>query len=266
MSDAQALDLHDRSPYPSQRLEAASKPFHHEATVIAMNKVIIKARSIARRIGLKRLYHRLVPQRSYEEKFHHEISAELRQGDSIWDVGANVGLYTKIFAEAVGSTGRVFAFEPLPETYEKLCRQTKDFPWVRNEQIALSDFDGSSRMLVGITDRVGHLENFAGEASAGISVEVPVLCGDSYWAKSGMTPDLLKIDVEGFEEEVLAGMKSLLAAPELRAVFLEVHFGMLESRGRAEAPMRIEKLLRRNGLIPSWVDGSHIVAKRRQAD
>jgi hypothetical protein len=87
--------------------------------------------------------------------------------------------------------------------------------------------------------------------------------GDSYWATSGITPNLLKIDVEGFEEEVLAGMKSLLAAPELRAVFLEVHFAILESRGRSDAPLRIEKLLRDNGLIPNWVDGSHIVAKRR---
>jgi FkbM family methyltransferase len=230
-----------------------------------MNKAIIKARSIARRIGLKRLYNRMAPQRSYEEKFHHEISAEVRQGDLIWDVGANVGLYTKIFAEGAGSTGRVFAFEPMPETYEKLCSQTRDYPWVQNEQIALSDFDGSSRMLVGKTDRVGHLERFDGEASTGISVEVSVMCGDSYLGKSGMTPNVLKIDVEGFEEEVLAGMKSLLAAPELRAVFLEVHFGILESRGRSEAPLRIEKLLRRNGLIPSWVDGSHIVARRHHA-
>jgi len=41
-----------------------------------------------------------------------------------------------------------------------------------------------------------------------------------------------------------------------------VHFAILESRGRSEAPIRIEKLLRSNGLIPRWVDSSHIVAKR----
>jgi FkbM family methyltransferase len=228
-----------------------------------LNKAIIKARSIARRIGLKRLYYRLAPRHSYEEKFHNEISAQLRQGDLVWDVGANVGFYTKLFAQRAGSTGRVFAFEPVPATYEELCRQTRDYPWVKNEQIALSDIDGSSRMVVGKSDTVGHLERFVGEATTGTSVEVPVMRGDSYWATSGITPNVLKIDVEGFEEEVLAGMKSLLAAPELRAVFLEVHFAILESRGRSDAPLRIEKLLRDNGLIPNWVDGSHIVAKRR---
>ena len=230
-----------------------------------MNKAIIKARSIARRIGLKRLYYRFVPERTYEEKFQHEISAELRQGDVVWDVGANLGYYTNIFAEKTGNTGRVFAFEPVAHTYEELRRQTRNYPWVQNEQIALSDFDGSSRLLVPESDTVGHLETFVGEQCTGISVEVPVMCGDSYWAKSGITPNLLKIDVEGFEEEVLLGMKSLLAAPELRAVFLEVHFEILESRGRSDAPLRIEKLLRLNGLTPNWVDGSHIVAKRARA-
>jgi FkbM family methyltransferase len=230
-----------------------------------MNKAIIKARSIARRIGLKRLYYRFVPQHTYEEKFRHEISTELREGDVVWDVGANLGYYTKIFAEKTGSAGRVFAFEPVPHTYEELCCQTRNFPWVQNEQIALSDFDGSSRLLVPESDTVGRLETFVGEASTGISIEVPVMRGDSYWAKSGITPNLLKIDVEGFEEEVLLGVKSLLGAPELRAVFLEVHFEILESRGRSEAPLRIDKLLRRKGLTPNWVDGSHIVAKRPRA-
>jgi FkbM family methyltransferase len=218
------------------------------------------------------MYYRFVPQNSYEVKFHHEISAELRQGDVVWDVGANLGFYTRMFAERTGGSGRVVAFEPVPATYDELCRQTRDYPWVQNEQIALSDFDGSSRMLVPkldtvghleSLDTVGHLESFVGEATTGIGVDVRVMCGDSYRATSGMTPNLLKIDVEGFEEEVLAGMKSLLAAPELRAVFLEMHFEILESRGSSDAPMRIDKLLRSKGLTPRWVDGSHIAAKRR---
>ena len=96
-----------------------------------MNKAIIKARSIARRMGLKRLYYRFAPQHSYEEKFHNEIIEELHQGDLVWDVGANVGFYTKVFAERVGETGCVFAFEPAPATYEKLCRETKDYSGYR---------------------------------------------------------------------------------------------------------------------------------------
>lgn len=228
-----------------------------------MNKLIIKSRSVARRVGLTQLYHRLVPLGSYEEKFQSALMAELQPGDLLWDIGANVGLYTRIFAEKTGKNGRVYAFEPVPSLYEELCSRTSQFPWVKNEAIALSDFDGSSRMLKGKTDRLGHLESFAGEADTTDSFDVRVMRADSYREASETTPNLIKIDVEGFEEEVLAGMTRLLADPELRAVFLEVHFAMLESRGRPEAPIRIEKLLRSNGLIPRWVDSSHIVAKRQ---
>jgi len=227
-----------------------------------MNKLTIKARSMARSIGLTRLYYRFVPRGGYEEKFQNAIMAELQPGDLLWDIGANVGLYTRIFAEKAGGTGRVYAFEPVPTLYAELCRRTSEFPWVQNEQIALSDFDGSSRMLKGKTDRLGHLETYSGEADGAVSFDVRVMRADSYVESSKATPNLVKIDVEGFEEEVLAGMTRLLAAPELRAVFLEVHFAILESRGRSEAPIRIEKLLRSNGLIPRWVDSSHIVAKR----
>ncbi len=227
-----------------------------------MNKLVIKARSIARRVGLTRLYYRLAPARAYEERFQSAILTELQPGDLLWDIGANIGLYTRIFAEKTGQTGRVYAFEPIPPLYLELCSRTSEFPWVKNEQIALSDFDGSSRMLKGKTDRLGHLESFAGEADHADSFDVTVMRGDTY-CEASETPNLVKIDVEGFEEEVLAGMSHLLAALELRAVFLEVHFAILESRGRSEAPMRIEKLLHSKGLIPQWVDSSHIVAKRQ---
>ncbi len=233
-----------------------------------MNSLMIKARSIARRVGLKRLYYRVFPIRDYEEEFHNVIFEELRAGDFVWDVGANVGFYTKIFAEKTGASGRVVAFEPAPETYIELCRQTSKYPWVQNEQMALNDSDGVCQLVVydeAIDSTFHHLQWDAGEATTTNSVDVPVMRGDSYWSRSGKTPNLLKIDVEGFEEEVLTGMNGLLSAPELRAVFLEVHFQVLEERGRAEAPMRIEKLLRGKGFRPRWVDRSHIAAKRERS-
>jgi FkbM family methyltransferase len=229
-----------------------------------MNKAIIKARSIARHIGLTRLYSGFAAP-SQEEMFHNAISAEVRAGDVVWDVGANVGFYTKMFAEQTGHTGRVFAFEPRPDIFLRLCGQTWNFPWVQNEKVALGDFDGSSRMLMGEAMTTGRLESFPGEAGGGSSFDVKVMRGDSFWAASRTTPNLVKIDVEAFEHEVLAGMTSLMGAPELRAVFVEVHFGMLEARGRPDAPVEIEKLLGSKGLVPRWVDASHIVAKRRPA-
>ena len=230
-----------------------------------MNKLYIRARSVGRRLGLQRLYYRVFPRRQYEEKFHEAILAALQTGDVVWDIGANDGFYAKIFCEKTGAGGRVFAFEPAPESHAVLSRETEAYPWAQNELMALGDFDGTSVLVQSEAHRRNHLQRDAGEATGANSVQVQVRSGDSYWTSSGITPHVIKIDVEGFEEEVLAGMDRLLAAPSLRAVFVEVHFRLLEERGRADAPVRMEKLLRRKGLQPKWVDESHIAATRVNA-
>src|SRR5271155_725000 len=227
-----------------------------------MNKLYIRARSVARQLGLQRLYYKLLPSRSYEEKFHKAILESLKAGDIVWDVGANDGFYSKMFSEKTGAGGRVFTFEPTPESHAKLCRLTGAFPWVRNELLAFGDFDGTSLFITSEAHRRNHLQWKAGETAGNNSLQVQVKRGDSYWVSSGTTPNVIKIDVEGFEEEVLAGMDRLLTAPELRAVFVEVHFQILEARGRADAPIRIEKFLRSKGLTIKWIDASHFATQR----
>jgi hypothetical protein len=77
----------------------------------------------------------------------------------------------------------------------------------------------------------------------------------------------MKIDVEGFEDEVLEGMPRVLADPRLRAIFLEVHFKLLEQRGKAEAPIHIERMLQSLGFNTRWFkDRSHLQALRYQED
>jgi hypothetical protein len=86
--------------------------------------------------------------------------------------------------------------------------------------------------------------------------------GDTARNRLGRTPNVIKVDVEGFEEEVLLGMGDVLTSPELRSVLVEVHFLKLEVRGRATAPVRIEKLLKSKGFRTDWVDASHLVGTR----
>jgi hypothetical protein len=94
------------------------------------------------------------------------------------------------------------------------------------------------------------------------TVPVTICRGDSLCNRLGRVPNVVKVDVEGFEEEVLLGMGELLASSLLRCLLVEVHFKTLEKRGRAMAPVRIEKLLAGNGFRTRWVDASHIFATR----
>jgi FkbM family methyltransferase len=57
-------------------------------------------------------------------------------------------------------------------------------------------------------------------------------------------PNIVKIDVEGFEYDVIAGMQTRLRAQECRAVFCELHFEVLERRGFRQAPAKIVNRLR----------------------
>src|SRR5437879_3937805 len=75
---------------------------------------------------------------STERKF---VNAFLRPGDVFVDVGANIGLFTLVAALRVGSTGRVFAFEPTSETFERLVANVRlnKFTNVSPHRVALSD-------------------------------------------------------------------------------------------------------------------------------
>ena len=103
------------------------------------------------------------------------------------------------------------------------------------------------------------LVSAADEASNAVSVEV--MRGDDVQAPR---PTIVKLDVEGYELEALRGMREVLRGA--RAVFIEVHFNVLEQRGLRKAPSDIITELKAAGLTRiSWPDASHIAAFRPAA-
>ena len=195
----------------------------------------------------------------YEAQFDRAIVEAVRPGDVVWDVGANVGLYTTRLSQLVGGSGRVIAFEPSPACFAKLQRATAACANVSLLQSALSDRAGEASLSITDDPTTGSL--FA--ASAAQTVRVPVAVGDELIAQgSAPVPAVLKIDVEGFEEEVLRGLSTTLQDARCRAVLCEVHFGILDARGQRQAPARIAQQLRECGFSTRWVDSSHLAATR----
>ncbi len=76
--------------------------------------ITVRLRRAGRRMGLTRIVAGFAGRRHYEQKFRHAMLNTIRPGDIIWDVGANVGHYSTVFSDVVGSIGRVFAYEPSP--------------------------------------------------------------------------------------------------------------------------------------------------------
>ncbi|HTC23004.1 MAG TPA: FkbM family methyltransferase [Gemmatimonadales bacterium] len=132
----------------------------------------------------------------------------LRRGMTVWDVGANVGLYTLPSARAVGPTGRVYAFEPMPRNLGLLRRHLamNRLSNVEIYEVAVGDTGGTLRMAEGDSPSEFHAD------PAGRWL-VPAVTLDEWLAASGSpSPDLVKIDVEGSDDAVLRGGARTFAA------------------------------------------------------
>src|SRR2546427_2272740 len=156
---------------------------------------------------------------SYEPDVWSRMMGEIRLGDTIVDVGAHCGLYSVAFARRTGDIGRVHAFEPDPPTLARLeahCRMNGIAGRVALYQVAVADRDGS----------VGFVAGQGSESHIGAEVgnqRVNCVCLDSVFRDRPV--DLMKIDVEGFEECVLHGATSLLKSDRRapRLLCIEVH-------------------------------------------
>jgi FkbM family methyltransferase len=235
---------------------------------VFMNTLTVKLRSIARKMKLNRLVYRfrttLQPTRGYEEPFSRALENSVKARDVVWDIGANVGIYTELFCRWVGPEGHVVGFEPNPGPIAQIKERLQDCSWLTLENVALGARNELSTLIVekGYTPS-GHVGHGSETKDPGKSViPIRMTTGDQVCERLGRVPNVMKIDVEGFEEEVLLGLDHTLLSPVLRAVLVEVHFSALESRGQATAPVRIEKFLKTKGFRVRWVDSGHILADR----
>jgi FkbM family methyltransferase len=134
----------------------------------------------------------------------------LKPGNTVLDVGANYGHFTMAAAAVVGPQGSVLAVEPNPVAYARLiCHVALNrLDQVSTEQIGLSNAEGELELSIPSIN--------SGEASFAPSqyqnvrrVTCPVKTGDLLL--SGRSADFIKIDVEGFELNVLQGLQNTLS-------------------------------------------------------
>lgn len=162
----------------------------------------------------------------YEPQVWPEIMGSIRPGDTVADVGASIGLYTIAMAKRTGSQGHVYAFEPEPQTVLWLQSNVR-LNHLDDRVQVLATVVGAEPGMVEFVDGRGSESHVATTASTTSSPEsvclVQALTLDSFFAD--MKLDILKIDVEGYEEAVLQGganlLKDIRRAP--RIVFIEVH-------------------------------------------
>jgi len=224
------------------------------------NYIILAARNFARKTGLINCLKATFGGRGYETRFDQEFQQTIGVGDCVWDVGANIGYYTKQFVDRVGEGGSVVAFEPSPNNFSQLTKNCEGFANVYLHQCGLGEYNDSLLFEQG-TDELGATSRVVENSKVGISVNIKT--GESLILDGSVSmPNAIKIDVEGFEYEVLKGLGSILNNPSLHTVGIEIHFGILNERSMSNTPRLIEILLKSSNFKISWSDHSHLVAKR----
>jgi len=147
-----------------------------------------------------------------------ELAAELVDaGDSVWDIGANVGLFSLAAASRAGSGGLVLAVEPDPLTAGLLRRSSAELPAtcakVLVVEAAVTDSEGTAEFAIASRGRAAsHLAQVRASSQAGgarAAVRVAATTLDSLLA-SYLRPNLVKIDTEGAELLCLRGASRLL--------------------------------------------------------
>lgn len=192
------------------------------------------------------------------------VFAPVIEGGVVWDVGGNAGFYSALTSQLAGPRGRVYAFEPVPSTFENMCANLKTAAAlnVTPKNLALSDREGSLQISINpADDTVSSLEM---GIPGGETAEVRVSSGDSLVGSGECEPPvMLKMDIEGHELKALAGMKKLLARPECRAVLCEVHFSILAAGGEHQASARARGMLAEAGFDRlTFISRSHLMATK----
>ncbi len=147
----------------------------------------------------------------HEPAVYEWIMTRLRPGAAFYDVGAWIGLFSLGAAQRVGPSGRVVAVEPSPDTARLLRRH-----------VALNGFEDRTTVLETLVgDEVGTQTFFtksgldmsnsiAAQTPGAERRELPMTTLDEVVAATGLAPDFVKIDVEGYEWEAVRGLEETI--------------------------------------------------------
>jgi len=217
----------------------------------------------------KRHYLRLLRSSSLEKEPELRVVRYLvKPGDSVIDIGANIGIYTKIFSELIGPNGCVYSIEPFPSTFEILCYNIKKLHLDNVEPInvAVSDSEAIVTMALPYDSSGAEMhyrayiaKDRADEVKEQTSVQAITI--DSRFISTAETISFIKCDVEGHEPACIKGAAKFLAQSQT-AWLIEVSGEPDDENSTAH---NVFKILQDRGYSAWWYDGSKL-RKRNLGD
>lgn len=134
---------------------------------------------------------------------------EIKKGDVVLDIGANIGYYTLIFAKLVGEDGEVFAFEPNPTNFALLTKNVEmnGYKNVTLVQKAVSNKTGKLKLY--LSEDMGDHRIYDSHDGRKY-IEIDAIRLDDYLGGNNLKIDFIKMDIQGAEGGAIQGMLNLL--------------------------------------------------------
>ena len=171
----------------------------------------------------------------WEETITNAWLRVIRPGDTIFDLGANFGYFGALAAQYAGTEAKVVFFEANPHLIPYI-EKTLSINWLKQqsvvENLAVSDENGTATLNI-LKDYIGSSSlHSVGEIEAYMhdkmhveteeTVSVPTVTIDSYCRDHQIREvDLIKMDIEGYEEKAYAGMREVISASPNVTLFVE---------------------------------------------
>jgi FkbM family methyltransferase len=171
----------------------------------------------------------------FEPRESAVVRSLVQPGDCVIDAGANIGWFSLLASSIIGTTGKIFAFEPFGATADHLDRNLalNGASNVEVHRIALSDSGGKAKLTMTETGNIGTASLFATDSGEGEIVDTGRL--DEIVPKRRFK--LLKMDVEGAELRVLRGAEKLLQAGRIENILFEINKAALRRGGSSCAEL-----------------------------
>lgn len=166
------------------------------------------------------------------------VVRELKEGDIVVDIGANIGYYALLEAKLIGDKGKVYAIEPVPENIDLLKKNIalNKLSNIEVHQLAIGDKNGSAPMYTSVRRNLGTLREVSQSrkdtlVKGTVNVEVVTL---DHFINNKPNPRIIRMDVEGYEYQVIKGMSGLLRMRLPLTIFIEFHFPTLKKEESVE--------------------------------
>ena len=206
----------------------------------------------------------LIQDKDPEIKVKQVFLDNINHNDTVLDIGANIGEYSLVAAQKIGKLGRVISIEPLTETayWLKKNLELNDFNNCEVLEIAIGGTTGQMKLYKkSESARMRRLDSTADGKNLIESTNVKVMTIDSLLKSKKIEKiDMIKMDVEGFEYEVLVSCKESFNQNKIKKIICEIHLDYLKKKGIDKN--KIYELLTNNGFSVSIIEDKPVLINK----